>query len=236
MKIIALLSLFISSCTISPRIPVELVVPESHPFEDAFAKDMWYTLTYFDGRGIIDLHVPVGTRRMRVYVRSGALSVFALSPLGELGELGGFFEPGSSRIVRMLPEHGAFAAMLLRAASYRPEPVAMLSMEAVLAEVPDLQAVDEPSFMEDIFDGTLSYGITLNEKIHINLDSLPEGEWIPERFDVLPISVPFSGHWIDLMLYPGVYRYAEVDRKLLLTIIVSEDGEASSIITAVPMW
>ena len=90
--------------------------------------------------------------------------------------------------------------------------------------------------MEDIFNGTLSYGITENEEIPFTIDSLASGSWIPERYDLQPIDVPFSGRPQQMLLYPGVYRYAEVSRNLLLILSVSEDGSISHMITAMPSW
>ena len=225
-----------ASCTFPHPVSVELIIPEEHPFEAAFSETMWFTLSYFDGKEIIEKHVPKGRRRIRVAVRSGSLSVFSLRPIGELGALGGFFEPGDDRSVMMLGEYGSFAEMLLRAASFRPEAVGRLSMESVLDACPDLQAADEISFMEDIFNGTLSYGITENEEIPFTIDSLASGSWIPERYDLQPIDVPFSGRPQQMLLYPGVYRYAEASRNLLLILSVSEDGSISHMITAMPSW
>ena len=225
-----------ASCTFTHPVLVDIVIPEEHPFEAAFSETMWFTLSYFDGEDIIEKHIPKGRRRIQVAVHSGSLAVFSLRPLGELGALGGFFEPGDDRTVIMLGEYGSFAEMLLRAASYRPDAVSRLSMSAVLAECPDLQAADEISFMEDIFNGTLSYGITENGKIAFMLDSLPSGSWIPERYDLQPFTVLFSGRSQQFLLYPGVYRYAEASRDLLLILSVLEDGSISHMITAMPSW
>lgn len=231
-----LIAVLSSSCTLRHSIPVVLEIPEPHPFEEAYGESLWFTLVYFDGETITEKHIPRGQRRIEVSVKAGSLSVFALRPLGELGALGGFFEPGSRSRVSLLPEHGAFSEMLLRAASYRPQPVSRLSMVQVLGSVDDLQSVNEPSFLEDVFDGTLSYGIAINERIIFSLDSIPSGEWIPERFDIPSFSVAFSSRPVHFSLYPGVYRYAEADKDLLLTVIVGEDGSVSRFISAMPEW
>lgn len=76
----------------------------------------------------------------------------------------------------------------------------------------------------------------MNEKSRFILSSIPEGYWISERFDIPSFTVFSSGENIGFYLYPGVYRYAERDRKLLLTVIVDEDGEYSQMITAMPVW
>ena len=126
--------------------------------------------------------------------------------------------------------------MLLRAAEYRSEPVSRLSMKKVLSSVPDLQAVDESSFLLDIFNGTLGYGISLNEKTAVRFDSIPRGEWISERYDIPSFSVAFSGDVVSFMLYPGVYRYVQKEMELLLTIILDEKGDASMMISRLPLW
>ena len=238
MKYILLLILVVvlSSCTLRHRTDVTLVIPETHPLEEVFSETFWFTLTYFDGEKLEERHIPKGTRRISVSVRSGGLSVFSLKPLGELGAIGGFFEPGDRRTIHLLPEYGTFSEMLLRAASYRAEPVFLLSMRRVIDTVSNLQAVDESSFLKDIFDGTLGYGITLNEKIAVHFDSIPRGEWISERYDIQSFSVAFSGDNVTLLLYPGVYRYAEKTLRMLLTVIVEETGDSAMMITALPSW
>ncbi len=237
MKLIILcLLLSLPACSVRHTVPVEIAIPEDHPFETGERNLLWFTLLFFDGESIREMHIPAGERRVAVSVKSGCLAVFSLKALGELGSLGGFHEPGDGGEVIMLPEYGAFSEMLLRAASYRAEPVARLSMSMVLDSGVDLQAVDESSFLADVFSGTLSKGITLNGKESITIDTIPSGEWVSERYDIPSFSVPFSGRPAHFLLYPGVYRYAELERNLLLTIAVMEDGEISSIVSPLPVW
>ena len=239
MKIFLLLLIgiiFLSSCSFEHWIDVHLLIPEQHPYEVAFSETLWFSLSYFDGEKIVDKHIPKGKRTLNVRVKAGSLAVFSFRPLGELGALGGFFEPGDDHFVTILPEYGSFAEMLLRAAEYRSEPVSRLSMKKVLSSVPDLQAVDESSFLLDIFNGTLGYGISLNEKTAVRFDSIPRGEWISERYDIPSFSVAFSGDVVSFMLYPGVYRYVQKEMELLLTIILDEKGDASMMISRLPLW
>ena len=237
MRTVLFLMLFLfPSCSFDHWIDIRLIIPEEHPFEVEFAEPLWFTLSYFDGKEIIDRHVPKGQREITVRVRSGSLCVFSFRPLGELGAIGGFFEPGDDSTVMILPEYGAFAEMLLRAAEYRPEPVARLSMRKVLDAVDDLQAVDETSFLVDVFNGTLGYGVTLNEKKAVRFDSIPRGKWISERYDVPSFSVDFTGDIVNFMLYPGVYRYTLPEMNMLLTIIVDVKEDAAMMISSLPLW
>ena len=228
--------LVLSSCSFQHDVTVTLVVPEYHPFEIAADSEFWYTLTYFDGRTINERHIPKGTRTLNVRVKAGGLSVFSLKPLGELGSLGGFYEPGESQEVHMLSENGSFSDMLLSAASYRPDSVRRLSIVKVMEEVDDLQSIDEPLFLEDVFNGTLGYGITISDKTGMSSDTIPEGVWVSERYDVPSFEVPFSSRPVHFLLYPGVYRYAEFDKSLLLTVIITEEGETSEMFSELPLW
>ena len=225
-----------SSCSYEHWIDVVVSVPDTHPFEEACSESLWFSFSWFDGERVRYRHIAKGERSTAVSVRAGGLRVFVFEPLGELGGIGAFFEPGDNAHVQALPEYGAFASMLLRAAEYRAEPVSRLSMKDVMDSVPDLQAVDETAFLEDVFNGTLSYGIKENEKHSFRLSSIPEGFWVSERFDVPSFVQVSSGDPVDFYLYPGVYRYAEAERKLLLTVIIDEEGEVSQMITAMPVW
>lgn len=233
--LLSLLLLF-SSCSFEHWIDVRVVIPEAHPIEEAYSEDFWFTLSYFDGERIRECHIPSGVRSISIKVRSGSLAVFSFRPLGELGAIGGFFEPGDDTAVNVIPEYGSFSELLLRAASYRAEPVARLSMRKLIDGIDDLQAVDEISFLRDVFNGTLEYGITLNDKSALWFDSIPSGEWISERFDIPSFSVISTGDKVNFNLYPGVYRYAEKEKGMLLTIIVEESGEGCMMITAMPVW
>lgn len=237
MRYIALLIICIlSSCSFQYGYDVTLSVPEKHPFEKEEYRDFWYTLTVFDGERIYEMHVPSGTRKVKVRVKSGGLSVFALKPLGELGSLGGFYEPGMHGEVHMLPEYGSFADMLISAASYRPEAVRRLSMEAVMKNADNLQRVDESAFLEDVFNGTLGHGIKLTEKIAYSSDSIPSGVWVSERYDVPSFEVNFSSDIVHFLLYPGIYRFAEISKRILLSLIITEEGEVSMMLSELPLW
>lgn len=231
-----ILAVFLSSCSFSHEVPITLVIPEQQPFEIASEKDFWYTLTLFDGKSILEMHIPSGMRTIELRVQAGGLAVFALKPIGELGSLGGFYEPGGERVISMLAENGSFADMLIGAASYRPDAVRRLSIQKVLETADNLQCIDEPSFLEDVFNGTLGYGITFSDKIGFSSDTIPEGEWLSSRYDVRSFTVPFSGRPVHFLLYPGIYYYAQFDKNLLLTLVITEEYETSLMFSELPLW
>ena len=209
-------SRLLPSCSLETSIPVTLSIAEEHPFEALYGEDLWYELSYYDGTVIRTVHVGKGIRDITVSVTSGGLRAFVMKPLGELGPIGGFFEPGGSCHVSLTSENGEMADLLLSAFSYRPDAVSRLSMEKVR------KALNPKA-------------LSLYEEGHIAFDSIPEGTWVSERYEVPSFSVGMSGEEVPFDIYPGVYRYIEKERALLLTVIYTEEGEASATIRKAPI-
>ena len=226
------------SCSIDIPYTVTLRIADEHPFEILASEDMWYILKYFDGKGIVERYIPASERTIEnVPVYTGGLRPFILIPLGTLGPIGGFYEPGGGEYIELKSEYGSFAEMLIGASEYRPEAVSRLSVNAILRDYPDLALIDELEFLDDLFSGTLRKGqLKLYERDVIMLDSVPEGEWVSERYDTPSFSVVFSGRPIYLELHPGVFRFMNWKRGLLLTIAVTEEWERSANISKSPVW
>lgn len=227
--------LILASCRIPLPVTVELEIAEEHPFEDMARRDMWYTLVYFDGEAVRSEHVESGRRKVSVRVDSGGLRPFAMIPLGTLGPIGGFYEGDGHVMLRA--EDGSFAEMLIRAAGYRPDAVSRLSVEALREVQPHLADIDEPAFLEDLYDGTLSpSSIESAESRSLMFDLIPSGYWLSERYDIPSFEVGFSGQTIYLDLRPGVYRFACQARSMLLTIAVDEEWQTSVSASQLPQW
>ena len=186
----ALIVLLLSSCSLDIPIPVTLVIGEEHPFEELFSRDLWYTLSYFDGREERIIHIDQGTREITVRVYSGGLRAFSMKPMGELGPIGGFFEPGDDGVVYLKGSSGDLAEQMVSALSYRNDAVERL---------------------------------------------IPEGLWVSERYDTPSFAVEMSGDETVFDIYPGAYRYICKERGLLLTVVLTEDGEASASIRESPI-
>ena len=224
-------------CSVDTPRAVTLRIAEDHPFEILASKDMWYTLRYFDGKGIVERYIPASVRTIEVVVYTGGLRPFVLIPLGTLGPIGGFYEPGGVSYIELRSEYGSFAEMLVGAAEYRPAAVSRLSIEAIMEDYPDLALIDELAFLADLFEGTLRKGqLKLYAKDVLMIDTVPEGEWVSERYDTPSFSVAFSGRPVYLDLHPGVFRFMNWQRGLLLTIAVTEEWEKSANISKAPVW
>ena len=236
MRLFFAVLILLSSCSLETPVSLTLTIAEQHPFEELYGMYLWYELSYFDGEEIIVKHIPSGIRDINVSVKAGGLRVFTLRPLGELSPIGGFFEPGQGRVVYMKGENGAFADILLSASSYRPDAVSRLSMEKVREAEPDIARIDEVAFLTSLFDGSLTATtIKRQEKSLVGFDSIPEGEWTSERYEVPSFEVEMSGDEVIFNIYPGVYRYISKSRELLLTVILTEEGEASATIRQSPI-
>ena len=209
--------LIVLSCSVEVPYTVTLRIADDHPFEILASEDMWYILRYFDGKGVVERYIPASTRTIKdISVYTGGLRPFVVIPLGTLGPIGG---------------------MLIGASEYRPEAVSRLSVSAILKDYPDLALIDELEFLDDLFSGTLRKGqLKLYERDVIMLDSVPEGEWVSERYDTPSFSVVFSGRPVYLELHPGVFRFMNWKRGLLLTIAVTEEWERSANISKSPVW
>ena len=230
------LILLLSSCLIEFPETVTLVI-EDHPFETATGSYMWYTLEYFDGDGIKTVHVPSGERKIKVRVKTGGLRVFSMRPMGQFPPCGGFYEPGDDGPVHIRCDDGSFASMLLTAAELRKDAVSALCVSELRKDYPDLASVDEVEFMKDLFDGALYKGqIKLNRKTTVTLTSFPEGRWISSSYDVPSFTTVFSGRPVYLSLYPGVYSFACFERKLIASVILTENGEVSTMLSSLPDW
>ena len=233
---IALIISLLPSCSLDIPIPVTLVIGEEHPFEELFSRDLWYTLSYFDGREERTLHIEQGTREIVIRVYSGGLRAFAMKPMGELGPIGGFFEPGDDGTVYLKGASGDLADLMVSALAYRKEAVERLSMGQVLEAEDDLRAIDEASFLSRIYDGTLTSSTIPHKEMRlIGFDSIPEGVWVSERYDTPSFEVEMSGDETVFDIYPGAYRYICKERGLLLTVVLTEDGEASATIRESPI-
>ena len=237
MMLLFVLILLLSSCSVPVTLPVTVAIAGEHPFEELYGRDMWYTLSYFDGKAVRTVHLGKGERETVVRVFSGGLRPFAVKPLGELGPYGGFFEPGSGETVYLTGDAGDFAEILVSAASYRPRAVERLSMKRLQEETEDLHSIDEAELLARLFDGTLNpSSVPVKERRIIVFDSIPEGFWTAERHDVPSFSVDMSGDETVFDIYPGVYRYICKERSMLLTVILTEDGEASANIKEAPAF
>ena len=98
LSIIFLLLPVISSCSVLENERITLLIPSSTYVEELFGKDMYYTLSYFDGEGVESRFVGYDEEFVTVDVKRGALSFFALTPIGTFSPLSTYQSRKSWRI------------------------------------------------------------------------------------------------------------------------------------------
>ena len=215
--------LFLSSCSFFPSdVTISCTIPADHPYEQISGRAMWHKLIYFDGKEVHTTTLSSNVRKFKLRVKSGGLRVVVVIPLGKLSPLGGFYEDGDDRNIRLYSEYGSFANMLISASEQRPEVVSRLSIRALKNIGKELGTIEQTSFLENLFDGKLSESNIVNAPyFHPKLTSIPDGYWVS---DSVRAESFYNDDSVELSLFAGVYNYWNVDKNLLLTIVISEDG------------
>ena len=215
--------MIITSCSFSFWKEVTVTI-EPHPFEEASGHGMWYIVRYFNGKEVISETLSPWTRNFRIRILAGGLRPIAVYPLGSLSPLGGFYEPGSGSVV-LKSADGPFASLLINASEYRPEAVSSLSISWLRRRYWDLSIIDQESFLQSLFDGTVSYEkIELSKLFHPSLEMLPSGHWISDSDRADSFTISSSGEALKMPLFSGSYSFWNMERSLLFTIIIVEDG------------
>lgn len=195
---------------------------------------MWYRAIYFDGDKVCSKFLDRGERTFKIKVKSGGLRPIVVIPLDTLSPLGGFYSDGYDHDIELLSENGSFAYLLIEAANERKACVSNLSLEWLLSSGYELGTIDQSSFLESLFDGTLEKdGVKNAPYFHPQIEGIPEGYWISDS--VKADSFVFSNvDKLELNLFAGVYNYWNKERDLLLTIVIAEDGRFYNSIERIP--
>ena len=197
---------------------------------------MWYKLRYFDGEAVHTEYLEAGESEYTVTVSPSSLSVFALYPLGNLSPFGGFWE-GGERKIYLDAQNGYFAQMLIDAAETMPEAVKEVSVASIRRYNPDLGAVRRDTFLSSLFSGTLKEGkLPLSRKFAVPLDGVLSGYWVSLFSHSSSFSLSGTGDGKTISLLPGIWYYLNKERKMILEIVISDEGEYWVKHKAQPKW
>lgn len=232
-----LLSLLLFSCSFEPKTMVTVTLSQDCPWEQVTGRMMWYLLKYFDGNKVHTIYLEEGDRSITVEVSQGSPAFFVLVPLGTLSPYGGYWNPGDYSTILCYPEYGSFLSMVLDAAEARPLCAKTLNLKALLHKYPDLPSLDRKIFLEGLYDGTLDNLETPYSRLYqVPLEGILKGRWISS----LSLSESFSIDSISkdnaIRLFPGVWYYFNVERGLMLTVVITEEGEYSTRLSTPPKW
>lgn len=205
-------------------------------WEQVTGESMWYKFRYFDGESVHTEYLSAGESEITVTVSPTSLAVFALYPLGDLSPFGGFWE-GGERNVYLDAQSGYFAQMLIEAAETMPHAVREVSVEAIREYNPDLGAVRRDTFLTSLYAGTLEEGkLTLSKKFSVPLDGVLPGYWVSLFSHSSSFTLSGTGDGKTVSLLPGIWYYLNTERKMILEIVISDEGEYWVKHKAQPKW
>lgn len=214
-----------------------MTIPELHPFERASGNSLWYVLKYFNGEKVIEETLESGTREFNIRVLSGGLRPVAIIPLNKLSPIGGFYEPGDRKI-SLYSDRGNLASILVDAAEYRPDAVSRFSFKWLASDGKDSSTLDQSAFLESLLAGTLSHSTLKNSPLfNPTIEGIPSGYWISDSDRVRSFLNSDSSDGVTFNLFAGVYNFWNMEREMVMTIIMSEDGQCfSSMSKLSPNW
>lgn len=229
--------LLLVSCSAEIKRSVTVSLYDELTWEQVTGESMWYKLRYFDGVSVHTEYLGAGDKSMSVEVSPSALSVFAIYPLGTLSPFGGFSDGGEEEKVYLLSEWGYFASMLIDAAETFPTGVAELNIKALKRDNPDLGAINREAFVSSLFEhGLTKKTIKLSQKFNVPLDGVLSGYWVSLFSHSYSFTLESTGDGETISLLPGVWYYLNEDRKMMLEIVLTDDGEYRIKHKAKPKW
>ena len=237
-KVFLLLFLvFLCSCSVLTEDEVVLVLPSETPLEGITGESSYAILHYYDGRRTGSLYVPLGRRDVRMRVRKASLSVFALQPAGYFSPFGAYHEPGGPATVAFSQEDGGVCRLLVDVAGYNGAVVSNLSLSALKAARGNLLSIDQEKFLTLLETGRLSGSSDIQAIRHeVLLENLPAGTWMSDKAWISDLGVASSGDPCRLFLEEGTYFFLNVEKNMLLILLVMKDGTHTVKMDRIPAW
>ncbi len=239
MKVPFILAVLISlfSCSFLVEDEILLILPYETRLESITGESPYYILQYFDGYKVSSLYIPMGTYDLHIKVRKASLAVFSLQPVGYYSSFGAYYEPGSHKTVHFNQEDGDFCSFLIDIASYNARPVANLSLSSLKRLHGDFYKIDKEIFLNLLEAGALNGASAIKAKEQaVVLENLPSGLWESDKWWIGDIHVENSGEEIHLDLYEGTYLFLNIDRNMLLILLVMKDEKHTMKIEKLRAW
>ncbi len=229
--------IFLFSCSVFVEDEIILVLPTDTPLETITGESPYYILHYFDGYKVSSLYVPIGANELSVKVRKACLAVFSLQPAGYYSPFGAYYEPGSYKTVFFNQEDGEFCSFLLDTASYNARLVANLSLSSLKRMHGDFYRIDKEVFLNLLDAGTLNGSSAIKAKEQdVVLENLLSGLWESDKWWIEDIYVEKSSEEVHLGLYEGTYLFLNMDRNMLLILLVMKDEKHTMKIEQIRSW
>ncbi|WP_320129038.1 hypothetical protein [uncultured Sphaerochaeta sp.] len=243
------LSVFFSvvciGCSLSPVSfrSIEIVLGETHPWEIAATKQLWYTLRWTAGDGTFGtLHIPQGIRKVRISVPRGKTLCACAYPLGCYHPLGGALIPSENGPLVLVQEEGTICELLLSISKTGPEAVSQVNYPRVLQliknKTDDLELINPTLLAKDLLNGELSSSsLEIKQRVSVFIEDIPPGYWIAERKNDGAFWSQFGDGGVGLLVSDGLHCFLNREDGLLLKVFA--DDSSLSFFTSIheaPHW
>ncbi len=246
MNIIRIISvaLMLCSCTLAERHrDIDVLLPDPSAWTDAGIEMPWHQLEWPKQTGEIErLHVPAGTRRVRITVEKGYDVPILARPFGIWSGPGGFSSFRDSGTVELKPFYGQLAELLIDLWATAPRHCRVLSLnfwkENLLKAVAlddqgdiQLQSLDVTQARGSILTGRFPMDtVRMLPTVKADIPDLPVGRWVLRSDPSSWFFHDASRDAVFLLSYPGSYVFLHGSGELLLHVLTDSRGEASWIL------
>ena len=227
-----ILFFFLSSCSYQGEIEVTLTFPEEHFWEYYSEKEMWHTLSVYDGSTIKRYTISAEERSFRVKVNRGSVCIFTLYPLDYLSAKGGWYIPGEEKKILLKEEYGRFCDILLDVVEYNNKVLSALNPKTLFTSID--KDFDSDTLFYFFTEGSVNVSdIKKAKEKKIVIDEVPSGLYYSEKGEC--VSVKEDGIFTSNVI-AGIHRYMNFDSKLTCVIALYSDGDSEYRIMASDNW
>lgn len=228
---IILISFFLvfllTSCEImSEYKDVEVVITEQHPFETSILKELWYSVSWNDNKGIKQYsNLGTGNHSTILRVPKNRTVYVTARLIGEYYPLGGVILPGVSDKVFLNFEEGYLVDFLLELCIQNPESLEILNypkLYQILKDQKLLYSFDKLTLARALMNGELTDNSFYHlDNIKIDISQVVSGYWTSDFPQEGSFWVSSSSkRSVYLSLGEGVHNYLNIEKGYIFTVIV----------------
>ncbi len=226
-----LLGVLLLLCACEQDYYVEIKLEGSHPWEKASGRHFWYTLIYQAHNDLVQIHLPIGVKRLFIAVPRGQTVVCVAYPLGSgLPFGGGSTLVGGKKEIVLRPKEGLLCEALLNISKQWPAVIAQLSYEKVLQRALEVDhwlfSLDWNHLAYDVVGGTMSSSSFKKVSgVDVVLEELVDGTWVCESESIPPFTLYYP-QMVELKnVQPGLLRFVNLEKRMELRIVIPFEAE-----------
>ncbi len=220
------LSLFLFTTCSCDR-SVTLVLSEEHEWAKVSGRPLWHTISFTQGDSLGAVYLPVGERRVRLIIPTGATVIFTARPLGTLRALGGALqgdEEGGEVILSS--EEGVLCTYLQKVNRDWSGVIESLGYHTIARNVRIAGNVHYPSLIQSIITGRYEEEKIAEADLFFHtIDSIPSGRYYEDGYEGRQF---YKGEYQAAVLPSlscGVHSFINHERLLILNLIISDRSD-----------